>query len=887
MPAERAGYTVTMFVVDIGPSMAKLRTHDPEGNELLQEMTNLQWGLQFVKLKIQEMIFNGRKTDQCGVIVFGADKTRNILHKRMKEGYERVLEYIPIGQPNSGTLAKLDALEPSDEAGDPLDAVIVAIETQDDHLGSKKTWTRKLVLVTDGENPIEVDDLPATISRINKLDIGMTIVGIDFDDEEYPYEEEDKSHVKAENEKFYLELVEGLETNSILGTCALALRETVRPDIKITKSVLMGTTLRLGDTDCRPEEALEINIKTSKCTALNRPKSFKKFAEREVLEKGLKKGKKGKKDEDEDKDETEDEDDEKEKENDDMDVDEEPKPTQGKPEKINYSQLKMRTEYYVDRRDRNSDDEGDDVKMEEDVEPEPEEDEQVGPRGMKPGFEEVAKEELIRGFKYGTTYVPCPDGQFNRLPTKKGIDICGFFLAKNFRRELSLGEIQYVWGDPAQPEQQVAISSIAQAMYEKNAMAIARWVTKDGMDAKMGVLAPCIADGIDCLLWSQMPFADDVRKYTFASLDNLISKKGEVLKEHAYIPTEAQLEAMDNFVDAMDLMDAGEKDEEGNRGPWFDTRMSYNPAIHRIKQAQFHAAVVSDLNKNPVPPPHPEILKYFEPPKRALKRARDAIEEVKTEFKVKQVPKKVARQRKDGHVHARDDGDDMLLLDAKPAPKRPGAASQSQSQVNVTVSSADKKGKAKAVNSDDSATEDDSEGEDLLASTAVAMKAKKATPATPAPPPKRNHNPLPTPARSLSPEFDRGLAPGRIIGNARPLDDFKTNIARGDMVSKAVEDLGAVVTEIVLRPFANRRKDEMLECMETLRDTCLKEDEIDAWNSFMKDLRDQCLSEPGNKQFWSLIKETGRKISLISAEEAEENGGSSSISESKAEKFVA
>lgn len=60
-----------------------------------------------------------------------------------------------------------------------------------------------------------------------------------------------------------------------------------------------------------------------------------------------------------------------------------------------------------------------------------------------------------------------------------------------------------------------------------------------------------------------MPFADDVRKYTFASLDRLINKKGEALTQHAYLPTEPQLEAMDNFVDAMDLMEAGEKDEEG------------------------------------------------------------------------------------------------------------------------------------------------------------------------------------------------------------------------------------------------------------------------------------------------------------------------------------
>lgn len=60
-----------------------------------------------------------------------------------------------------------------------------------------------------------------------------------------------------------------------------------------------------------------------------------------------------------------------------------------------------------------------------------------------------------------------------------------------------------------------------------------------------------------------MPFADDVRKYTFASLDNLISNKGEKITKHPYIPTDEQQNAMDAFVDAMDLMDAGEKDEDG------------------------------------------------------------------------------------------------------------------------------------------------------------------------------------------------------------------------------------------------------------------------------------------------------------------------------------
>ena len=61
---------------------------------------------------------------------------------------------------------------------------------------------------------------------------------------------------------------------------------------------------------------------------------------------------------------------------------------------------------------------------------------------------------------------------------------------------------------------------------------------------------------------------------------------------------------------------------------------------------------------------------------------------------------------------------------------------------------------------------------------------------------------------------DSQRAPGRIIGMAAPLTDFKDNIREGDVVTKAVEDLGWVVKEIVLRPFAGRRShgnDRMLE----------------------------------------------------------------------------
>jgi ATP-dependent DNA helicase 2 subunit 2 len=154
---------------------------------------------------------------------------------------------------------------------------------------------------------------------------------------------------------------------------------------------LSNAILRLGDVDTRYDEAIEIVVKTSKCTSIQRPKGFKKFALRQ--EPGDEAA---------------------------MDVDEKPTAT--------YVKLKTTTEYFVDKNKEDKDEEGD-VKMEDE-----DYDLLDGPPQVEKKAEEltkVEKEELVRGYKYGTTYVPCPDGNFPRLPTTKGIDLCGFFYAKN------------------------------------------------------------------------------------------------------------------------------------------------------------------------------------------------------------------------------------------------------------------------------------------------------------------------------------------------------------------------------------------------------------------------------------------------------------------------
>ncbi len=175
-----------------------------------------------------------------------------------------------------------------------------------------------------------------------------------------------------------------------MGTLSFALQEIAKPEIKQTRSTLMANVLSLGDPANNPLEAFEIIVKTSKCTALARPKSWKRFAPRDG------------------------------KHADEVDVD--PLPTKdrdggGDSNKTVWAQLKMRTEFHVERDVQDNDDERNEDDMDVD--------------DAKSGGAKVEKEQLVRGFKYGSSYVPCADGQFEKLSSQKGICICGFFNADN------------------------------------------------------------------------------------------------------------------------------------------------------------------------------------------------------------------------------------------------------------------------------------------------------------------------------------------------------------------------------------------------------------------------------------------------------------------------
>jgi len=119
-------------------------------------------------------------------------ETVNVVN-RADGGYDNVSELIPIAQPTADTLTKLASLQASDVTGDRLssspcislmgltpclaiDALIVGAETLSKYLRTKRSWTGKIVLLTDGESPMEIEKWESIAEKLNTFSYRITIM---------------------------------------------------------------------------------------------------------------------------------------------------------------------------------------------------------------------------------------------------------------------------------------------------------------------------------------------------------------------------------------------------------------------------------------------------------------------------------------------------------------------------------------------------------------------------------------------------------------------------------------------------------------------------------------------------------------------------------------
>jgi len=449
----------------------------------------------------------------------------------------------------------------------------------------KLKYRRKIVIVTNGKGAIETvsDDINHIVKKI--LDDGMeiTILGLDFDDEDYGVKEEDKPPDKRINENNLRQLAE--ECNGVFGTLAQAVDELGEPRLKETRPVpSYKGTLTLGSPLIYPQTALVIDIERYPRTMIRRPATASSFIQRtDGSQSDLVMGNTSA-------------------------GDGEGSETNG------LTTVRNQVMYQVDDPDR-------------------------------PGTKiDIERDDLARGYEYGRTavHISESDESITKLETQPAMEIIGFIPWDNYDRYMSLSSTHVVVAQKANTKANMALSSLMHALYELQSFAVVKLVTKADKAPTIELLAPLIDLEFECLIDVQLPFAEDVRSYKFAPLDRVVTVSGKHLKEHRYLPNDELKEAMDKYVDSMDISDFGH-DDEGKPAEYMAMQDTFSPTLHRIDQAVRWRAVHTT---EPIPPPYEILTRYSETPKELQNSTKHFLDKLVSVADVKKVPPRTAGRKR-------------------------------------------------------------------------------------------------------------------------------------------------------------------------------------------------------------------------------------------------
>ncbi|KAL8420063.1 hypothetical protein RB594_003006 [Gaeumannomyces avenae] len=568
---------VTVFIVDLGQSMG-----DCNGGRVEPD---LDWSMRYVWDKLCTIVAASRKTWQVGVVGLRTDDTNNIHHKGHEDGYENISVLQPVGPMSMTSLKELRGqIAPSNtNSGDAISAIVVAIDLIDNAAPQRLKYKRKIVLVTDGQGPMDEDSLDDIWARINQLNIELTVVGVDFDDADYGFKEEDKTRVKATNEKL-LRTLTGNCRDAVFGTMAEAVEELQNPRIKTTRPYkTFDGQLTLGDPKAYGSSALSIRVeryfKTKAAHAVSASTVVVKSEDATQSTRTVR------------------------------DEEDDSVPADGM-----LTGLQTARNY------------------------------QIKDESAPGGKRDVKFEGLAKGYEYGRTAVHISESEHNitKLETTKEFTIIGFIPKEKFEPFLSMGEACVTLAAKFSEKDEVALSALINALYDTESYAVARLVTKDGKDPQLVLLMPESDVEFECLYDVPLPFAEDLRHYQFPPLDKVVTLSGQTMTTHRLLPSDALEQAMSDYVDAMDLSsyNSGDDDEPSEYAPIDET---FSPMIHRVNQAIRQRVVHPD---KPIEPATGILTRYSMPPEKLVDEAADQIKQLVRIADVKKVPPKVKGKRR-------------------------------------------------------------------------------------------------------------------------------------------------------------------------------------------------------------------------------------------------
>ncbi|TRY72363.1 hypothetical protein TCAL_01009 [Tigriopus californicus] len=171
--------------------------------------------------------------------------------------------------------------------------------------------------------------------------------------------------------------------------------------------------------------------------------------------------------------------------------------------------------------------------------------------------EVVEGSNLIESYKYGPELITVAEedkASFSYDGGPKSLCVLGFVPQSDIQRQWLLGDGSMVF-QPVEDDEpsMAALSALAFAMHDMRMAAIVRKVYRAKSTPRMGMLVPEYRpndEGVDelTIVFIELPYSEDLRQYEFAPVFN-----------DSIRPSNSQLEAMDDFIDNMMLIEDGEE----------------------------------------------------------------------------------------------------------------------------------------------------------------------------------------------------------------------------------------------------------------------------------------------------------------------------------------
>ncbi|KAK3543304.1 hypothetical protein QTP70_014034 [Hemibagrus guttatus] len=240
---------------------------------------------------------------------------------------------------------------------------------------------------------------------------------------------------------------------------------------------------------------------------------------------------------------------------------------------------------------------------------------------------EVQKDDVIQGFRYGSDIVPFSKVDQEQMKYKsdgKSFAVLGFTKQDRVYRHHFMGQqVLKVFAAKDDEHAAVALSALIHALDSLKMVAIVRYAYDRRSNPQVGAAFPCVKDKYECLVYVQLPYMEDLRQYMFPSLEN---KK--------FVPSEAQLSAVDNLISSMMLVEEG---EDGVMEDIFKVNKIPNPQFQRLFQCLQHRGLNPDA---PLPPMEPWLKQMLDRPQAVSARCHAPLQELKKLFTLKEVVQK-------------------------------------------------------------------------------------------------------------------------------------------------------------------------------------------------------------------------------------------------------